>query len=118
MIFKIANKEIKNVDYFLSITFFILIILGGLLNTLSNKTYLNDSWTIGEWLINYQGGFVRRGFLGEGIYFLCNAIEVSPIFVIWFISITSYILLVKLTINYQQLLLEYHLLSIPKCTKK
>jgi len=99
LIFKISNKEIKNVDYFLSIAFFILIILGGLLNTLSNKTYLNDSWTIGEWLINYQGGFVRRGFLGEGIYFLCNAIEVSPIFVIWFISITSYILLVKFTIT-------------------
>ena len=98
MIFKISNKEIKNIDYFLSIAFFILIILGGLLNTLSNKTYLNDSWTIGEWLINYQGGFVRRGFLGEGIYFLCNAIEVSPIFVIWFISITSYFLLVKFTI--------------------
>ena len=98
MIFKTAFKEIKNVDYFLSIAFSILIIIGVLLNTLSNKTYLNDSWTIGEWLINYQGGFVRRGFLGEGIYFLCNVIKVSPIFVIWFISITSYFLLVKYTI--------------------
>ena len=98
MIFKTPNKQIKNVDYFLSIAFFILIIIGVLLNTLSNKTYLNDSWTIGEWLINYQGGFVRRGFLGEGIYFLCNVIKVSPIFVIWFISITSYFLLVKYTI--------------------
>jgi hypothetical protein len=98
LIFKTAFKEIKNVDYFLSIAFSILIIIGILLNTLSNKTYLNDSWTIGEWLINYQGGFVRRGFLGEGIYFLCNVIKVSPIFVIWFISITSYFLLVKYTI--------------------
>jgi len=98
LIFKTSNKNIKNVDYILSITFLILIILGGLLNTLSNKTYLNDSWTIGEWLINYQGGFVRRGFLGEGIYFLCNVIEISPIFIIWFISITAYFLLVKLTI--------------------
>ena len=96
MIFKTISKDIKNVDHFLSIIFFIIIIIGGFLNTLSNTTYLNDSWTIGEWLINYQGGFVRRGFLGEGIYFLCNAIEVSPIFVIWFISITSYFLLVKL----------------------
>ena len=69
---KRSKEEIKNVDYYLSITFFILIILGGLLNTFSNKTYLNDSWTIGEWLINYQGGFVRRGFLGEGIYFLLS----------------------------------------------
>ena len=24
-----------------------------------------DPWTIGEWLINYQGGFVRRGLFGE-----------------------------------------------------
>ena len=78
MIFKTAFKEIKNVDYFLSIAFFILIILGVLLNTLSNKTYLNDSWTIGEWLINYQGGFVRRGFLGEGIYFLSHIKPQSP----------------------------------------
>ena len=79
-------------------TFSLLIIIGGLLNTLSNKTYLDDSWTIGEWLINYQGGFVRRGLLGEGIYLLCNVIKISPIYVIWLISISSYYLLVKFTI--------------------
>ena len=27
-----------------------------------------DSWRTGDWLINYQGGFVRRGFIGEIIY--------------------------------------------------
>ena len=78
--------------------FSLLIIIGGLLNTLSNKTYVDDSWTIGEWLINYQGGFIRRGLLGEGIYNLCNVIKISPIFVIWLISISSYSLLLKLTI--------------------
>ena len=78
--------------------FSLLIIIGGLLNTLSNKTYLNDSWTIGEWLINYQGGFVRRGLLGEGIYILCNVTKISPIYVIWLISVSSYYLLLKLTI--------------------
>ena len=25
-------------------------------------------WTISEWLINYQGGFTRRGFIGEIIF--------------------------------------------------
>lgn len=78
--------------------FSLLIIIGGLLNTLSNKTYIDDSWTIGEWLINYQGGFIRRGLLGEGIYNLCNVIKISPIFVIWLISISFYALLLKLTI--------------------
>ena len=24
-----------------------------------------DGWVIGDWLINFSGGFVRRGFLGE-----------------------------------------------------
>ncbi|MGB0563878.1 MAG: hypothetical protein ACPGVO_19075 [Spirulinaceae cyanobacterium] len=29
-----------------------------------------DGYIIGDWLINYQGGFVRRGFLGEGLLHL------------------------------------------------
>ena len=91
------SKKNNNLDKNLLIGFSFLIIVGGILNTLSNKTYLNDSWTIGEWLINYQGGFVRRGFLGEGIYLLSNATKISPIFIIWLISISSYYLLIKLT---------------------
>ena len=32
----------------------------------ANKfSYLNNGWLIGDWLINYEGGFVRRGFSGE-----------------------------------------------------
>lgn len=31
-------------------------------------------WTISEWLINYQGGFTRRGFIGEIIF------QISKIF--------------------------------------
>jgi hypothetical protein len=28
----------------------------------------HDSWSISEWLVNYGGGFVRRGLPGELIY--------------------------------------------------
>ena len=97
MIIERFIKKIKSIDYFLIFLFSIIIIFGGLLNTISNKTYLKDSWTIGEWLINYQGGFVRRGLIGEGIYLLSDQINISPIYVIWFISIIAYFLLVKLT---------------------
>ena len=32
----------------------------------ANKfSYLNNGWLIGDWLINYEGGFVRRGIAGE-----------------------------------------------------
>ena len=71
------SKKNNNLDKNLLIGFSFLIIVGGILNTLSNKTYTNDSWTIGEWLINYQGGFVRRGFLGEGIYLFSTATKIS-----------------------------------------
>ena len=34
-------------------------------------------WTISEWLINYQGGFTRRGFIGEIIYQISGKISLS-----------------------------------------
>ena len=52
--------------------------------------------TISEWLINYQGGFVRRGLLGE-LFFQISIklnIEIRVIIVIFQILIYSiYILL-------------------------
>ena len=92
-------KKFKSNNDFLSIFFFTSIVVGSFLNMLSNKTYQYDSWTIGEWLINYQGGFVRRGLMGETIYFLSNSLKISPIFLIWFICIFSYFLLIKLIFN-------------------
>ena len=89
----ITNKNDKgNLAKYLVFTFSLLIIIGGVLNTLSNKTYLNDSWTIGEWLINYEGGFVRRGLLGEALYLFSIATKISPIFIIWLIFIKKNIL--------------------------
>lgn len=58
-----------------------------------------DAWQYGEWLINYQSGFVRRGLIGELIYLVSyifnQNLQVSFIFVISFIVITYYFL------NYQ-----------------
>ena len=34
-------------------------------------------WTISEWLINYQGGFTRRGLLGELIFQFSNIIGIT-----------------------------------------
>lgn len=42
-----------------------------------NELNLNP-WCFGEFLINYQGGFVRRGLLGEIIYFCATQLGVSP----------------------------------------
>ncbi|WP_298483276.1 hypothetical protein [uncultured Chloroflexus sp.] len=38
-----------------------------------------EPFLIGEWLINYQGGFVRRGLLGEIIIQLSRRIMIDPV---------------------------------------
>ena len=58
--------------------FIILIILGIPLNLYKNRLY-DNSWTVGEWLISYAGGFVRRGLPGELIHFISNKFSLSPI---------------------------------------
>lgn len=45
-----------------------------------NAKAAND-WAIGEWLINYSGGFVRRGLTGELILIASRVIHASPVFV-------------------------------------
>ena len=54
--------------------------------------YDHHNWKMGDWLINYQGGFVRRGFLGEA--FLCLSQATSwnlGIFVVLFQSVFYFI---------------------------
>lgn len=43
-----------------------------------NGFSLTATYLFGEFLINYQGGFVRRGLLGEIIYFCATQLGVSP----------------------------------------
>ena len=77
--------------------FFLIIIFGSCLNLAANNSYVNDSWTLGEWLINYQGGFVRRGLLGEVIFLISDYFRITPIYIIWIICLSSYLFLIKLS---------------------
>ena len=55
----------------------------------------NDS-TISEWLINYQGGFTRRGLIGEICFILADYFDLKLRFVIFLFQTTicfTYILL-------------------------
>lgn len=38
----------------------------------------HDAWVVGDWLINYHGGFVRRGLLGESFIFFANFFKTNP----------------------------------------
>lgn len=50
-------------------------------------SYFNSS----EFLINYEGGFVRRGLLGQILLYLCRGTGWSPIVVIYVFCITVFV---------------------------
>lgn len=65
------------------------LIRGFYLNIASNLTF-NAPWTVGEWLINYAGGFVRRGAPGELIYRISISFGISPWCVAVVLSLISW----------------------------
>ena len=77
---KVSTAKISLESFFLT-----LIILGIPLNFYKNRFY-DNSWTVGEWLISYAGGFVRRGLPGEIIHFVSNRYLISPILLVWLFS--------------------------------
>ena len=78
--------------------FIILILLGIPLNLYKNRFY-DNSWTVGEWLISYAGGFVRRGLPGQIIHHISNQYLISPILITWFFSVTALISLAFLLLH-------------------
>lgn len=58
------------------------------------KGYTQDSWSITEFLINYQGGFVRRGLLGECLLQLYRNVGIHPYILIVGGSAIAYLILV------------------------
>lgn len=51
-----------------------------------------ETWQITELLINYQGGFIRRGLIGEIMYYLNNTFEIDVIIQAYTFSIVSFLL--------------------------
>ncbi|WP_029037703.1 hypothetical protein [Salinimicrobium xinjiangense] len=56
--------------------------------------YDKESWQITEFLINYQGGFVRRGLLGEIILKLHSCCGLDPYNAIITLTLISFVLLI------------------------
>ena len=90
------NQSILDNDQRPIVSFFLALIAIGIpLNLLSNRSY-EPSWTIGEWLISYAGGFVRRGLPGSVIHSFATQFNLSPIHSIWLASFFFYALLAGL----------------------
>lgn len=70
--FNIWNWLIAALIIFVSINLF---------NSALTQLHLSttDTWRIGDWLINYQGGFVRRGLLGEILFHISNLTTINNV---------------------------------------
>ena len=71
---------------------FLLFIAIGVPLNLFNNRYYDNSWTIGEWLISYGGGFVRRGLPGSVIHGIAASWGLHPVWLIWLASLVSYLI--------------------------
>jgi len=82
---------------------FILIVISFVFVSIKFYSFYNEysEWQYSDWLINYQGGFVRRGLIGE-IFFKFHKLSLVPldfiifIFVIFLYSSLSFFLIKSL----------------------
>ena len=77
-------------------------------------TYGYESWNISEFLINYQGGFIRRGLTGEILLFISRNFNIN---IEWTIKIVCVICLAMVSIFFIKAFLKkgYSLYILPLC---
>lgn len=67
---------------------------------LYDKHNTGNNWTMSEWLINYQGGFTRRGLLGDIAFNLAIFFNLKIRFVIFLLQATSYLIFLIVIYNF------------------
>jgi len=83
--------------YFLFISYLLVLLINQILHG-----YTKESWQITEFLINFQGGFVRRGLLGELIHIAYTKAGINPYLLIISLSLSAYILLIWIFFKYSK----------------
>ena len=54
---------------------------------LYHKFLYPTDWTTSEWLINYHGGFVRRGLIGELLLLINQFLNVNPRYLVYIFEV-------------------------------
>lgn len=70
--------------------YFIYLILGIYVYSLLQINEFPQKYVFTEWLINYQGGFIRRGLLGELIFNLSTALNLEIKYLILIVQLSFY----------------------------
>ena len=56
------------------------------------STHPPDQWEIGDWLINYQGGFIRRGLIGEIFLRVSQILKINIVLLVIVIQVFFYLI--------------------------
>ena len=97
----------------IAILVYLILIFLSTINCAYSAYIQRNNWIIGDWLINYQAGFIRRGFIGELIYQIAHFSSINPGLIVIFIQILFYglfFLFSFLLLNKQKSLFPYLLL--------
>ena len=70
---------------------YLVLILIAMVGIGLHATKTLTEWILGDWLINYQGGFVRRGLVGQIIFLLSQWLHVSPLLVTVAVALATYL---------------------------
>ena len=110
------NNGIKEKNFFFYFKIYLLFLaITGLYHLYHKHTGGLDS-TISEWMINYKGGFTRRGLAGEIFIILSNKLDLPIRYIIYIFQSLFYVVFLFLTalffrkirkINYIILLIIY-----------
>lgn len=91
--FRFMTRATKSVYAAPLLVLWLMVGTVGLVQVFKTQSLGQSPWNLGEWLINYSGGFVRRGLPGEVASLLSGVFNISPAIVVWFFSIASYLAL-------------------------
>lgn len=91
-----ANKFLSGYFILICMTLF-CVFIAQIANGLEGNYWFY--WFVSEWLINYQGGFVRRGLPGELFYQLFQHTGISPYLLILVVGISCFVGLTIFFVN-------------------
>ena len=90
-------SKIKNFNSFLLVYFIFLSINYAIFNFRFIDRF--NPYIAADWLINYSGGFVRRGLFGEVLLYLSNFTKISTLDLTIFFPIFFYVAFLYLLFN-------------------
>ena len=64
-----------------------------------------NGYILGDWVVNYSSGFIKRGFLGHFFYYLSTNFNISIINIVFLFSTTIY----SITIYFFYKIIKYRL---------